>query len=257
MFVVRKREERKTLAGACADLVMDFKKEIQIPACAESGELVLHNVDPQLGDYRLGPGTLFVAHTALSWVAGSDGQTGPGFTILYPDVHMHATSKDGSMHQQPCVFCMLSDEVELPSWWGDAAVNPSAESSSGSSSRRSSSLVLPVATADEADTLFTSISKCSAMHPDSDSDADAPAMGGSGPADSGEWFTASSFAPAGAPAAAAVPPSLGDAAASAPESQAAAQGVQLAHPSEYDEDALAAWEAKFVPPPAGIQPPSQ
>jgi len=219
---------------------MEFKRNLQESELSQNAELVLKTVNPELGGHSLGSGMLYVGQQCLSWLADLPAETSTaqqkGFVIGYPDLHMHATSKDGSIHTQPCVFCMLAYDSEVPEWW------PIVDSSPGSGS---SSLILPTASAAETDSLFAAISKCSALHPDTDDD-ESPSMGG-GPG-AGEWITADSLAGGAGGLGSAEDSETGGAAAAGDQG-----GVQLADPEEYDAEALAAWEAKFIPPPSGVQ----
>lgn len=207
---------------------MDFKRNLDASALAAGAELVVHEVEPELGGTKMGEGTVFVGPSSLTWAASiaASKHGVVGFEVCYPDLHMHATSKDGSMHTQPCVFCMLAYDSDVPEWWP----SPAAGSSS--------SLILPVASSDDADSLFAAISKCSALHPDSDDDDSGSGMAGA--AGAGEWITADSL-------------QASHSACGGGGAEAGDEGVQLASPEEYDEEALAAWEAKFIPPPTGVQ----
>lgn len=54
---------------------------------------------------NLGKGTLYIAESRLSWISSS----GNGFSLEYPQISLHAVSRDLTSYPQECLFLMLDN----------------------------------------------------------------------------------------------------------------------------------------------------
>ncbi|XP_059468605.1 methylosome subunit pICln [Neocloeon triangulifer] len=59
----------------------------------------------------MGPGTLYVAESILSW---QNDATGEGFTLEYPHISLHAVSRDVTNFPHECLYLMLDADIENP-----------------------------------------------------------------------------------------------------------------------------------------------
>ncbi|CAG7728391.1 unnamed protein product [Allacma fusca] len=90
------------------EFVMVFIREFPTPS--EGVRLQKENVEAQVGTRGLGKGTLFIAENAISWIGS--GSSVEGFRILYPDMVLHAVSRDRDLCASDCIYIMLNGTLE-------------------------------------------------------------------------------------------------------------------------------------------------
>ncbi|XP_076842587.1 methylosome subunit pICln-like isoform X2 [Brachyhypopomus gauderio] len=126
----------------------------------------------------LGPGTLCVAETRVSWFDGS----GVGFSLEYPSISLHAISRDLSAYPEEHLYVMVNcrckgskDEEEK----GDSDDDVSGDDYDDNSDygEDSADVVTEIrfvpSDKGSLETMFAAMSQCQALHPDpDDSDSD-------------------------------------------------------------------------------------
>uniref|UniRef100_A0A4W4F408 Methylosome subunit pICln n=1 Tax=Electrophorus electricus TaxID=8005 RepID=A0A4W4F408_ELEEL len=121
----------------------------------------------------LGPGTLCVAETRVSWFDGS----GVGFSLEYPSISLHAISRDLSTYPEEHLYVMVNSKYK--DCFGNSEEKTKDEGNDGSSedSEDSASVVTEIRFVPNdkvaVETVFAAMSECQALHPDpDDSDSD-------------------------------------------------------------------------------------
>lgn len=105
---------------------------------------------------EVGKGTLFIAESRLAWVNSSTGQ---GFSVEYPNISMHAISRDLQAYEQECLYLML--DVKLEEVVSDDTANDDDSDGSNMTEMR----FVP----DDKgmlDAMFHALNECQVLHPD-------------------------------------------------------------------------------------------
>ncbi|XP_029555879.1 methylosome subunit pICln isoform X1 [Salmo trutta] len=118
----------------------------------------------------LGPGTLYIAETCVSWFDGS----GMGFTLKYPSISLHAISRDFTAYPGEHLYVMvntkLNDNCEKDVEEEDESTDDDCDADSISPVTEICFVPSDKATLEP---MFSAISECQALHPDpEDSDSD-------------------------------------------------------------------------------------
>ncbi|XP_037090544.1 methylosome subunit pICln-like [Pollicipes pollicipes] len=113
-----------------------------------------------LGNKPLGPGTLYIAESRVSWT-GAEGQ---GFSLEYPHIMLHAVSRDTSNFPHPCLYMMVDADIDPQ----DGPADGGADSSDEDAASGSSVTEVRFVPEDEAalDRMFHAMSECQSLHPD-------------------------------------------------------------------------------------------
>jgi nucleotide-sensitive chloride channel 1A len=82
----------------------------EFPTPSEGIRLQKDDVEAQVGTRGLGKGTLFIAENAISWIGS--GSSVEGFRILYPDMVLHAVSRDRDLCASDCIYIMVNGALE-------------------------------------------------------------------------------------------------------------------------------------------------
>ncbi|XP_046852778.1 methylosome subunit pICln-like [Xenia sp. Carnegie-2017] len=117
--------------------------------------LVERNVQAFVGEKCLGKGPLYVSEDYLSWC---DALSAKGFSLEYPNISLHAVSKDTSHFPYECVFCMVEgafeDELE------------DREDSENEDDPPSAEIRFVPDNASSLNDIYTAICDCQVLHPD-------------------------------------------------------------------------------------------
>ncbi|XP_033988656.1 methylosome subunit pICln isoform X1 [Trematomus bernacchii] len=125
---------------------------------------------------KLGCGTLYVAETQLSWFDGS----GLGFFLDYPNIGLHAISRDVSAYPQEHLYVMVNGKikgenvVEMAEKAGD---DDEEDNSSDSGDEDEEGVITEIrfVPSDKValESMFSAMCECQALHPDpEDNDSD-------------------------------------------------------------------------------------
>ena len=199
----------------------------QAAGLAAGAEHEFGNIDCMVGSTSLGSGTLIVHNSALAWAPTKDGS---GWQVPYPSIVLHAVSNDASLAGgSTCLMCHLDEAAEPEGGEPSPTV-----------------LLVPApSSAASATAMFDAVSACASLHPE-----EVPDGEGGSVADRGEdrMFTAADFTTP-APSTEAAAQGGGGSLSTLPTTE----GMTLLHTEEEcDASALAAWEAKFIPPEAAL-----
>lgn len=99
---------------------------------------------------NLGKGTLYIAESRLSWISSS----GNGFALEYPQISLHAISRDLSAYPQECLFLMLDDQ------------DSECEQDNDSEESKINELRFIPDDKGMLDAMFHAMSACQTLHPD-------------------------------------------------------------------------------------------
>ncbi|XP_026859338.2 methylosome subunit pICln-like isoform X1 [Electrophorus electricus] len=121
----------------------------------------------------LGPGTLCVAETRVSWFDGS----GVGFSLEYPSISLHAISRDLSTYPEEHLYVMVNSKYKEYSKNEEEKTKDEGNDGSSEDSEDSASVVTEIRFVPNdkgsLETVFAAMSECQALHPDpDDSDSD-------------------------------------------------------------------------------------
>jgi len=111
-----------------------------------------------LNGREIGTGTLYIAESQFSW---RDGQSGQGFTLLYPHIGIHAVSRDIEKFGRPCLYVIVDqalDDLEMNGREGDE--------DSGGEEEGMTELRFAPADEGQLDAMFQAMTFCQAQHPD-------------------------------------------------------------------------------------------
>ncbi|XP_029302391.1 methylosome subunit pICln [Cottoperca gobio] len=126
---------------------------------------------------KLGCGTLYVAETRLSWFDGS----GMGFFLEYPNIGLHAISRDVSAYPQEHLYVMVNGkitgetEAEITEKAGDDEEDNSSNSSRGDDDdddEEGAITEIRFVPSDKValESMFSAMCECQALHPDPEDD---------------------------------------------------------------------------------------
>ncbi|XP_047195476.1 methylosome subunit pICln isoform X1 [Hippoglossus stenolepis] len=131
-----------------------------------------------LDGQRLGCGTLYVTEARLSWFDGS----GMGFSLEYPNIGLHAISRDVSTFPQEHLYVMVNgklsgeNEAEMAEKPADEDKEEEEENGGGSSSgddgEEGPITEIRFVPSDKAalEPMFSAMCECQALHPDPEDD---------------------------------------------------------------------------------------
>jgi len=110
------------------------------------------NTSAFLKQNNIGKGTLFVAQNRLSWMTDN----GQGFSLEYPNISLHAVSKDLNNFPAECLYLMVDDP--------NASESESDDDDNGSSKLNEIRFVPD--DKNSLEMLFKAMSECQLLHPD-------------------------------------------------------------------------------------------
>jgi len=127
-----------------------------------------------INDREIGKGTLYITESLLSWV---NNDTRQGFSLQYPDISLHAISRDEQVHHRQCLYVMVDAKVDFPD---GSSLEPS-ESNADDSNQDDDDSDAPITemrfapdNTNNLDAMFQAMNECQALHPDpQDSFSDA------------------------------------------------------------------------------------
>ncbi|XP_049925900.1 methylosome subunit pICln [Epinephelus moara] len=128
-----------------------------------------------LDGQKLGCGTLYVAETRLSWFDGS----GMGFALEYPNIGLHAISRDVSAYPQEHLYVMVNgklkgdNEAEMAEKAADDEGDDSSDSSDGDDDDEDGPITeIRFVPSDKValESMFSAMCECQALHPDPEDD---------------------------------------------------------------------------------------
>lgn len=64
-----------------------------------------------VGNNDLGQGCVFVTESSVTWLSDN----GQGFTLNYPDISLHAISRDQNAFPKPCLYIMFDGKLDKSS----------------------------------------------------------------------------------------------------------------------------------------------
>lgn len=122
---------------------------------------------------ELGPGTLLVAETRVSWFDGS----GMGFSLDYQSISLHAISRDVTSYPKEHLYVMVNSKLKDNGETESTIKDQDDESSDEDCDEDSTSLVTEIrfVPSDKAslESMFSAMTECQMLHPDpDDSDSD-------------------------------------------------------------------------------------
>lgn len=116
-----------------------------------------------VGNSDLGQGCVFVAESCVTWLSDN----GQGFTLNYPDISLHAISKDQNAFPKPCLYVMFDGKLDQES--GDK------ESEEEEEERDPMPEVTEIRfvpdDANSLESLYSAMCECQALHPDENDSA--------------------------------------------------------------------------------------
>ncbi|XP_014673892.1 PREDICTED: methylosome subunit pICln-like [Priapulus caudatus] len=115
-----------------------------------------------IGNKHLGAGTLYIAESCLSWV----GEDSRGFSLEYPDISLHAVSKDVSYFPHECLYLLVNGSLEdKEEGMGD---DDSTEEDDGEDDEKTTDVRFVPADKQYLELMFAAMSDCQVLHPDED-----------------------------------------------------------------------------------------
>lgn len=99
----------------------------------------------------LGKGTLYIAESKVSWICSS----GNGFSLEYPQISLHAISRDLTNYPHECLFLML-----------DIPENEYDQDNDNSEEQKINELRFIPEDKGMLDAMFQAMSACQTLHPD-------------------------------------------------------------------------------------------
>ncbi|XP_063980681.1 methylosome subunit pICln [Diachasmimorpha longicaudata] len=125
------------------------------------------NTTLYVGENEIGKGTLYITESALVWLNST---TQLGFGLEYPNISLHATSRDQMAHPRQCLYIMVTNNnLELS--------DENDENDSGDDEDSETSITEMRFAPDNVnnlDAMFQAMNECQALHPDpQDSFSDA------------------------------------------------------------------------------------
>ncbi|XP_038617861.1 methylosome subunit pICln [Tachyglossus aculeatus] len=138
------------------------------------------HTDALLDGRALGTGTLYIAHSRLSWLDGS----GLGFSLEYPSISLHAVSRDLSAFPREHLYVMVNakftedEPKEAPMAEGDGR-DQSGDDEDDDEAEPIAEFRFVPADNSALEAMFSAMCECQALHPDpEDEDSDDDYEGG-------------------------------------------------------------------------------
>lgn len=116
-----------------------------------------------VGNSDLGQGCLFVAESCVAWLSDN----GQGFTMNYPDISLHAISKDQNAFPKPCLYVMFDGKLDKES--GDKESEDEEEERDPMPEVTEIRFIPDDANCLES--LYSAMCECQALHPDENDSA--------------------------------------------------------------------------------------
>ncbi|KXZ42324.1 hypothetical protein GPECTOR_161g123 [Gonium pectorale] len=141
------------------EVVLDTDDEEQLSSKCPDVEFVLGD------DVTAGAGTLHLTTRRVVWVGSQPG--GPCFALRYPQVVMHAISRDPSSFAKPCIYLQLDEGSEDMRMAG-AAEEEGGEGEEEEDDDIAAEVRLVPTEEGKVDELFKVLCDCAALNPDSE-----------------------------------------------------------------------------------------
>ncbi|XP_011314976.1 methylosome subunit pICln [Fopius arisanus] len=119
------------------------------------------NTTVYVSDREIGKGTLYITESVLAWIESSTQQ---GFALQYPNISLHAISRDQVVHPRQCLYIMIDTKLDLEDDSGedDDSEIPLTE------------MRFAPDNVNNLDAMFHAMNQCQELHPDpQDSFSDA------------------------------------------------------------------------------------
>ncbi|KAG2422689.1 hypothetical protein HXX76_015853 [Chlamydomonas incerta] len=137
------------------ELVLDTADEEELSSKYQDVDFVLGD------DMNAGKGVLHLTTRRVVWVSSAAG--GPAFALRYPQIVMHAVSRDPSSYSRPCIYLQLDEGSEDM----DVGGGDDEEEEEGAADVSAEVRLVP---GDESkvDDMFKVLCDCAALNPDSE-----------------------------------------------------------------------------------------
>ncbi|KAG2426856.1 hypothetical protein HYH02_014709 [Chlamydomonas schloesseri] len=140
------------------EVVLDTADEEELSSKYQDVEFVLGD------DLNAGKGVLHLTTRRVVWVSSSSG--GPAFALRYPQIVMHAVSRDPSSYAKPCIYLQLDEGSEdMAMGGGDDEEGGEGEEDAGDVSAE---VRLVPSDESKVDDMFKVLCDCAALNPDSE-----------------------------------------------------------------------------------------
>nr|AAI57254.1 LOC496644 protein [Xenopus tropicalis] len=125
-----------------------------------------------VGGKGLGPGTLYIAESRLSWLNGS----GLGFSLEYPSISLHAISRDTAAYPEEHLYVMVNSKLggaEKEDKEAPMVEQEEEEESEDDDDEPITEIRFVPAEKSDLGEMFSAMCDCQALHPDpEDADSD-------------------------------------------------------------------------------------
>jgi len=120
-----------------------------------------------VGNTLVGNGDLLIAESCVCWV----NESGQGFTLLYPQISLHAVSRDLSSFPHPCIYVMLDGKLndfgrDTHNGSGDAPANADDDSNEEDEDSNITEIRFVPARSESLDHMFKAMTEGNQLHPD-------------------------------------------------------------------------------------------
>ncbi|KAJ8982493.1 hypothetical protein NQ317_019277 [Molorchus minor] len=122
------------------------------------------NVRAILDKKDLGLGTLFISESTLCWQQKDD----IGFSIGYPDISLHAISKDSNVYSKECLYIIIDSHIDMPGDSTSLNTENSDDSDAESETNLSELLLVPEENVDTISAMYEAVKICQELNPDPD-----------------------------------------------------------------------------------------
>ncbi|PNW75717.1 hypothetical protein CHLRE_12g538150v5 [Chlamydomonas reinhardtii] len=138
------------------EVVLDTADEEELSSKYQDVEFVLGD------DLNAGKGVLHLTTRRVVWVSSAAG--GPALALRYPQIVMHAVSRDPSSYSRPCIYLQLDEGSE------DMDMGGGEEDEEGEEGAGDVSAEVRLVPGDESkvDDMFKVLCDCAALNPDSE-----------------------------------------------------------------------------------------
>ncbi|KAL6419643.1 hypothetical protein ACFW04_010499 [Cataglyphis niger] len=122
------------------------------------------NTTVYINDREVGKGTFYITESVVSWI---DNNTQQGFSLEYPDISLHAVSRE-QLRPRQCLYIMVDVKIDLPDM---PLVLPSENASENEDADADTSITEVQFVPDNTnnlDLMFQAMTECQALHPDPD-----------------------------------------------------------------------------------------
>ncbi|KAM4796986.1 methylosome subunit pICln [Rhinophrynus dorsalis] len=145
---------------------MSFLSSVSPPA--EGVRRLQPGTEAVVSGRTLGPGTLYIAESRLSWLNGS----GLGFSLEYPSISLHAISRDTAAYPAEHLYVMVNSKLEDDEGKEESMGDEEEESDDEDEEPITEIRFVPSEKSDLGE-MFSAMCECQALHPDpEDEDSD-------------------------------------------------------------------------------------